>query len=83
MGSAAAPLGVETILYFQSLDIMICEFFGSTETCGPQTCCGEGTSTKKFFLYTSIWISDWLGAQNQSKKQIEQDFSWFFTNFLT
>ena len=47
VGSAAAPLSVDTILYFQSLDIIIGEFFGSTETSGPQTSCMEG---KKYYL---------------------------------
>ena len=49
LGSAAAPISVDTLLYFQSLDIMISEFFGSTETSGPQTCCGEGKPTNNFY----------------------------------
>ena len=54
VGSAAAPLSVDTILYFQSLDIMIGEFYGSTETAGPQTSSMEGKSTKIFeiLMYT-------------------------------
>ena len=51
LGSAAAPISVDTLLYFQSLDIMISEFFGSTETSGPQTCCGEGKPTNNFYSY--------------------------------
>ena len=50
VGSAAAPLSVDTILYFQSLDIMIGEFYGSTETGGPQTSCMEGKPTKKCYF---------------------------------
>ena len=56
LGSAAAPLSVETILYFQSLDIVISEFFGSTETSGPQTCCGEGKPTNNFYSKESTTL---------------------------
>ena len=36
-GVSAAPFDIETFMYFQSLDIIVHEFFGCTETCGPQT----------------------------------------------
>jgi len=55
LGSAAAPISVDTLLYFQSLDIMISEFFGSTETSGPQTCCGEGPFNKPGSVGESYW----------------------------
>ncbi len=35
--STAAPLSVETFNYFQSLDIVLTEFYGSTEASGPHT----------------------------------------------
>ncbi len=35
--SAAAPLSMETFYYFQSLDIVLTEFYGCTEASGPQT----------------------------------------------
>ena len=35
--TSAAPLNVETFYYFQSLDIIITELLGCTETSGPQT----------------------------------------------
>ena len=35
--TGAAPIPVETLLYFQSLDLVIAELFGCTESMGPQT----------------------------------------------
>jgi len=36
--SGAAPLSPETIQYFASIDIVICELYGLSETNGPQNC---------------------------------------------
>ena len=35
--TGSAPIPVETLLYFQSLDLVIAELFGCTESMGPQT----------------------------------------------
>ena len=78
VGSAAAPLSVDTILYFQSLDIMIGEFFGSTETSGPQTSCMEGKPTKKFYFEISIPKV----SPKMDFRQVEQGFCSFFAKFL-
>ena len=37
IGVSAAPLSVQTFMYFQSLGIILHEFYGCTECCGPQT----------------------------------------------
>ena len=41
--TGSAPIPVETLLYFQSLDIMIAELYGSTECMGPATTNMSGT----------------------------------------
>ncbi|CAI5710147.1 unnamed protein product [Peronospora destructor] len=40
--SGAAPISREVIEYFGSLDLPVYEFFGQSETCGPQTCSMQG-----------------------------------------
>ena len=50
-GVSAAPFDVETFMYFQSLDIIVHEFFGCTETCGPQT---TNMAGKLIILVSSI-----------------------------
>ncbi len=37
--SGAAPLSPETAKYFLSLDIVVCELYGMSESTGPQTMC--------------------------------------------
>ena len=41
--SGAAPLNLETFLYFQSIDILLPELYGCSETNGPSTTNGAGT----------------------------------------
>ena len=41
--SAAAPLNIDTHKYFESLDLEIVEFYGSTEASGPQATNLAGT----------------------------------------
>jgi len=40
--SGAAPLNLETFLYFQSIDILLPELYGCSETNGPSTTNGAG-----------------------------------------
>ena len=35
--SGAAPLNIDTFMYFQSIDILLPELFGCSETSGPST----------------------------------------------
>ena len=59
------PDSVLEVLYFQSLDIMISEFFGSTETSGPQTCCGEGKPTNNFYSKELPSMNKWFRQNNK------------------
>lgn len=46
MGTGAAPIRKETLEYFSSLDLVVCELFGMSECSGPHT-----VSTPKFFRF--------------------------------
>ena len=49
--SGAAPLNLETFLYFQSIDILLPELYGCSETNGPSTTNGAGT-----FLFLRLCV---------------------------
>ena len=59
--SGAAPLNLDTFLYFQSIDILIHELYGMSESNGAQTTNMAGNyfeeSIDKFLKFTSIIYS--------------------------
>ena len=55
--TGAAPIPVETLLYFQSLDLVIAELFGCTESMGPQTTNMSGKYLLLYNIYTICWYT--------------------------
>ena len=60
LASAAAPLNLDTHKYFESLDMEIVEFYGSTEASGPQT-----TNLQGLLNRPGSVGKDYLGVHNK------------------
>ena len=60
LASAAAPLNLDTHKYFESLDMEIIEFYGSTEASGPQT-----TNLQGLLNRPGSVGKDYLGVYNK------------------
>ena len=48
--SGAAPLNIETFMYFQSIDLLLPELYGCSESSGPSTTNMPGNKKPKFLI---------------------------------